>query len=500
MFKKKSKGIGPVVVILILTIVVIVLSSVCSILEFQGEKTEIVNGILTTSLVSVQNIFTPSGFKYILTSVVNNFKLFNPLFLLIISLIGIGIGERSGLFKALFLPLRKLKSSVITFIVFFIGVISSVIGEYSFVLLIPLAGIMYKYTNKNSMVGVITAFLGICVGYGTGIFINAYDYDLSSITLDSVHASFDINYSYSMWSNLYIMLVSTLIISFVGTIVIEKYVAVNFKKTNYEDDELIVDRRANWVTLITFFALILVVILGIIPVKPFGFLLDNSGSNYVSKLFSASSPFYAGFLYIFILIMLICGYVYGDISKNVRNTTEYSVGISSSFDKLGYVLILMFFTSQLIGILEWTNLDVVIVTNLVSFLSVTSFSGIPLIVTFFLVVVIMTIIMPSAISKWSLCAPTIVPLFMKSNIVPAFTQFIFTVADGIGKSITPIFGYFIVFLGYLEKYNENKKITIFGTIRNIIVPVSLIVVTWILILVGWYVVGLPLGIGTNLTM
>lgn len=500
MFKKNSKGIGPVVVILILTILVIVLSSICSILEFQGEKAEIINGVLTTSLVSVQNIFTPSGFKYILTSATNNFKMFNPLFLLITSLIGIGIGERSGLFKALFTPLRKLKSSVLTFLVFFIGVISSVIGEYSFVILIPLAGIMYKYTNKNSMVGVITAFLGISLGYGTGVLLNAYDYDLSLITFDAVNASFQMSSKYNMWSNLYIMLVSSLIISFVGTVVIEKYVAINFKKNVYEDDELIIDRRANGVTLITFIALILVVILGIIPVKPLGFLLDNSGATYMGKLFSESSPFYAGFLYIFILIMLICGYVYGDISKNVKNTTEYSVGISSSFEKLGYVFILMFFTAELIGILEWTNLDVVIATNLVNFLGLASFSGVPLIVTFFLLVVVMTLVMPSAISKWSICAPTIVPLFMKSNITPSFTQFIFTAADGVGKAITPIFGYFIVFIGYLEKYNENKKITIFGTIRSIIVPVLLITITWILILVGWYVIGIPLGIGTSLTM
>ena len=455
---------------------------------------------MTTSLVSVQNIFTPSGFKYILTSATNNFKMFNPLFLLITSLIGIGIGERSGLFKALFTPLRKLKSSVLTFLVFFIGVISSVIGEYSFVILIPLAGIMYKYTNKNSMVGVITAFLGISLGYGTGVLLNAYDYDLSLITFDAVNASFQMSSKYNMWSNLYIMLVSSLIISFVGTVVIEKYVAINFKKNVYDDDELIIDRRANGVTLITFIALILVVILGIIPVKPLGFLLDNSGATYMGKLFSESSPFYAGFLYIFILIMLICGYVYGDISKNVKNTTEYSVGISSSFEKLGYVFILMFFTAELIGILEWTNLDVVIATNLVNFLGLASFSGVPLIVTFFLLVVVMTLVMPSAISKWSICAPTIVPLFMKSNITPSFTQFIFTAADGVGKAITPIFGYFIVFIGYLEKYNENKKITIFGTIRSIIVPVLLITITWILILVGWYVIGIPLGIGTSLTM
>ena len=133
-------------------------------------------------------------------------------------------------------------------------------------------------------------------------------------------------------------------------------------------------------------------------------------------------------------------------------------------------------------------------------LSLFEFSGVPLIVMFFLVVIVMSIIMPSTITKWSLCSPVVVPLFMKANIVPAFTQFIFVVADGIGKCITPLFGYFIVFLGYLEKYNENKKITIFGTIKSIIVPVALITVVWILILVGWYIIGLPLGIGTYTTM
>ena len=30
--------------------------------------------------------------------------------------------------------------------------------------------------------------------------------------------------------------------------------------------------------------------------------------------------------------------------------------------------------------------------------------------------------------------------------------------------------------------------------------ILLLVVTWILILVGWYVIGLPLGIGTSLTL
>ena len=75
-------------------------------------------------------------------------------------------------------------------------------------------------------------------------------------------------------------------------------------------------------------------------------------------------------------------------------------------------------------------------------------------------------------------------------------------ADGIGKSITPMFAYFIVMLAFLEKYNNDKKvqISIFGTIKQILPTVLLMTGLWILIIVLWYIIGIPIGVGVISTL
>ena len=128
----------------------------------------------------------------------------------------------------------------------------------------------------------------------------------------------------------------------------------------------------------------------------------------------------------------------------------------------------MFIVSQLIGIIEWTNFDQVIAGNLIEFLSVLEFSGFPLIILFFFIVFIIGFIIPSSINKWNITAPLIIPLFMRSNIAPEFTTFIFKAADGISKCFTPINSGFIIMLGFLNKYNqEDTSVTLFGTYNKI---------------------------------
>ena len=84
---------------------------------------------------------------------------------------------------------------------------------------------------------------------------------------------------------------------------------------------------------------------------------------------------------------------------------------------------------------------------------------------------------------------------MKANITPDFTQFIFKAADSVGKGITPFFVYYIIMLAFLEKYNnkESNKITIFGTMNLLKSTTLLFTVLWIIIVIGWFIMGLPLG-------
>lgn len=498
MKKKKKLSLGPVFTIMIIILVVVIVSVLFSILQVRSDKTAIVNGALETSVVSVRNIFSIEGLTYFFSHSVLNLALFEPLFLLIISLIGIGIGEKSGLFKALFSPFKKVKTGVITVIILLISIASTFIGEYSFALLLPFVGVFYKYSGKNPVLGILTAFIGLTAGYASGFITNFDSVGLGHLTEIAARVEVDRSYVFHMFSNLYIMITSAVILTVMGTILIHKFLEPKIPKIKVEvEEDLDIDKNALMYSNFTFILMLFILLYAILPFLPGGgFLLDKSGSNYIAQLLGSGAPFKSSIVFIITIMFMICGYIYGKVSGNIKNSNDYSVGLSKSFDKLGYVFVLMFFAAQLIGILNWTNLGEVVGSGLISMLSHAQFSGIPLIITMFIIIVLLSIIIPGTLDKWILSSPIIVPLFMRANIAPEFTQFIFQVADGLGKSITPIFPYFIILIAFLEKYdtNEKTKITIFGTIKMILPTILLLLGVWIIILLGWYIIGLPLGI------
>lgn len=500
--KKRNILLGPVITIIILIGIIILTSSICSLIGLEGQKSEIVNGTIETHVTTVNNVLTVEGIKYILTSAITNLQLFEPLLLIIASLIAVGIGEASGLFKAIFTPLKKVKPSIITFLVLFIGIISTFIGEYSYALLLPLVGVMYRYIGRKPLLGILTVFLGITVGYGTGLFSNYDDLILGNLTQISATLDVDKDYVFNLSYASYIMLASTFILAFVGTIIIEKNLYKKVPKSTIEEDELVISKKALYYSNFALIAMILIIIYMLIPGLYASGLLLGEGNTYIERLFGESAPLKEGIVIISIGVMMVCGFIYGYISKNIKNSNEYSVGLSKNFEGLGYVFVLMFFTAQMVSLLKWTNLGEVLAVKLIDFVSTLPFSGLPLIITMFIVVVLMSILVPSLSDKWLLAYPIFVPLFMRSNITPDFTQFVFKAADGIGKAITPMFVYFIVTLAFLEKYNtkENNKITVFGTLKMLLPCVLLFAGLWLLIIVGWYIIGLPIGIGTYPTL
>ena len=215
-----------------------------------------------------------------------------------------------------------------------------------------------------------------------------------------------------------------------------------------------------------------------------------------------STAFKEGIIVIITFIMMISGYIYGHLSGNIKSSTEFSLGLSKNLEKSGFIFVLMFFTSQMLAILDWTNLGEFVCAKIVEITSNLQFSGLLLIIFFILGTIVSSFLLPSSMAKWELMSPTIVPLFMRSNITPDFTQFIFKVADGIGKCMTPLFVYFIVTLGFLEKYriSERNQISVSGTLKSIMPTVLLLAAVWLLIVCLWYLIGIPIGLGTMSTL
>ena len=220
---KKQRLLSPVLTMIILIAIAILSSSWLSLLNVEGTQTTIENGMLETSIVVVRNIFSKEGFTYFFSNVITNFNLLQPLAMIVLSLMAIGIAKSSGLLKHLFSPFRKLRSNVLTFIVIFVGIISTMIGDYSYIILIPLVAVLYQYANRSPVLGIITLFLGITLGYGTGIIYNYNDYALGMLTEAAAIIDVDSSYKFNLNSNLYIMIASTIILSFLLTVLVEKY-------------------------------------------------------------------------------------------------------------------------------------------------------------------------------------------------------------------------------------------------------------------------------------
>lgn len=502
---KKEKIFGPVSVIIMLIFGIAILSFLVSILGIESHKTVIANGTLESILISVRNLFSLNGIKFFIGNAITNFTKFEPLALIIIVSIGIGICEKSGIIYHMVSPFKKIKFSVLIYFTFIAGVIFSFIGDYSYVLLIPLVGVIYKDISKNPMIGIITVYLGLTIGYGTGLIFNYNDYVLGNLTQAAASLEIDKTYGFGLFSNIYIMIVSTLILSFFGTIVIEKFIVPKFKKKyNYEEEEVITSKKALSVTMLVSLILWLIVIYMLLPIKlpGAGILLDQSSERYMDKLFGTKSAFREGILVIITIVMMVSSYVYGKISGNIKTSNEYSLGLSKNLENLGFMFVLLFFTSQMLSILEWTNLGQFMCGKIVDIIGNFQFSGVLLIIAFIIGTILSSILLPDTIAKWELMSPTLIPLFMRSNITPDFAQFIFKVSDGIGKCFTPLFVYFIIMLAFLEKYrvDEKKQISIFGTLKAILPTVLVLTFIWILIICLWYLIGIPIGVSTMSTL
>jgi len=493
MKKKKKKFFqGALSTILIMCVIVMFLSFIFSLFGFEGYETYISNNTLESSLVTVNNIFSVNGFKYIFTNSITNFKLFEPLVLLIISLVGISIADTSGMLDPVFLPLRKIKGSFLSFIVILLGVCITFFGNFSYVILFPLIALLYKKIGRSPILGILTVFLGITLGYGTGIMFNYDSYVLGSLTQASAIVEVDKDYTFSLVSTEYIMVISTFIISIILTHLVDKKISVYFKKHEVVNS----DNKFSYPVFVLFGVLLLILVYMIIPGLPFsGLLLDSGSVRYIDKLFGSNSPFANSFVCIYSLILSICGLFYGYLN-GIRTSDVYTKGISKTFDGLGYLFVLMFFASQLQGLIEWTNVGTILGSRMIDFMSNLQLSGAFLIVIFFIIIVIMSILIPSTSTKWILASPVVVPLFMRSNITPDFTQFVFQVADSVGKGLTPVFAYFIVMIGFMQKYvgEEDRSVNIVDTLRMTL-PVTLIIgLVWIAIVVLWFISGLPIGI------
>ncbi len=495
--KKKNLTLGPILTFVVAIVVVMLLSLLFSKIGLTTNKSEIINGEISTTNIGVNNIFTKEGMNYLFSNILENFKNLNVIYAFIVAMIGIGFANCSGLFKKAFKNAKKFKLSFIIVLTLFVGCIVGKVGPTSYALLLPLAAYIYQNLNKNPLVGVITMFLAITMGQAASILPTILNQDMGLITESAAQITVDANYFFHSSSLIYILIGSFILFIFVGKIIIEKYLIPKLPKQKNEEEieELEVENKGLKKSNIAFIIMLLLLIYALIPGLPLSGWLLGDGETYLTKLSGEASPFKESFVFIVSLILVICGTVYGYASKKFKTFDDFTRGFTYSLSGMSLVFVFMFLMSELTAILNYTNLDTFIVSALVNWLSNLEITGLGLILIFFLTVIVISVIIPDTMTKWKFAGPIIVPLLMRANISASFAQFIFVVSDGIGRSISIIFPYAAILFGLIYKYTDSGDygfIKLYKTLSSLIV---LFIIFWIVIIITWYVVGIPIGVG-----
>ena len=184
--KKRELKLHPALLLFMLTMIVMVISSVGSILNLETTYYNVnaVTGELETQIVTINNLFNRTGLQYLVSNMLNNFTTFAPLGTIILGLIGVGVAYKSGLLNTLFKMITKNKPKrLFTFLVVLAGVISAMFFEAAYVILLPLAAILFMNLGRHPCIGVSAAFAGISFGYGANIVINGVDNVLVNYSL-----------------------------------------------------------------------------------------------------------------------------------------------------------------------------------------------------------------------------------------------------------------------------------------------------------------------------
>lgn len=454
------------------------------------------------ALIEVNNLLTGDGLRWMVANLVPNFTGFPPLGVVLVALLGVAIAERSGLLAALLRGMvLKASPRMVTVVIVFAGVISNTASELGYVVLIPLAAMIFHSLGRHPLAGLAAAFAGVSAGYSANLFIGTVDPLLAGFTQEAARL-LDPEYVVGPEMNHFFMFVSTFLIAALGAIVTEKIVEPKLGKFNpddmdpdaAEDNSVSMDalnkteKKGLILAGVTFVGLLGLLVLTVVP--EWG-VLRNQETGLVEN-----SPFLDGIVVYIFITFAIPGFVYGYITGSMRSDRDVINAMAHNMSSMGLYIVLVFFAAQFVAFFGWTNLGTIFAVNGANFLQAINLTGPGLFVLFILMCAMVNLMLGSASAQWAIFAPVFVPMLMLVGYAPELTQVAYRIGDSVTNVITPMMSYFGLILAVAARYQKNLGI---GTLISIMLPYSIIFLTgWVILFYVWvFGLGLPVGWGAE---
>jgi aminobenzoyl-glutamate transport protein len=449
----------------------------------------------TKEVVRSFSLLSIEGLHLILTKMVDNFTGFAPLGTVLVAMLGIGLAEKTGLIDA---GLKKLVLSapphLLTFVIVFAGVMSNIASGVGYVLLVPLAAIVFASAGRNPLAGLAAAFAGVSGGYSANLLLGTIDPLLAGISQEAAQIV-DPAYGVNPACNYFFMVVSSFLIAGVGTWVTDKIIEPRLNKsgsskadTNSGKQMAVLtteERRGLKFTLVAFILVLLILLWGIVPSNGF---LREAGTGGLLK-----SPFLSGIVALIFLISLLLSIAYGIGARTLKNDKEIMKGMAQSMSTMGSYIVLVFFAAQFVAYFSWSNIGIIVAVKGAGILEASGMRGIALMLLFVLIAALINLVMGSASAKWAIMAPVFIPMFMILGYTPEFVQVVYRIGDSVSNIISPMMSYFALIVAFVEKYDKKAGI---GSVISLMLPYTVVFfLAWSALLVVWMVLGIPVGPG-----
>jgi aminobenzoyl-glutamate transport protein len=449
---------------------------------------------LNGETVQAVNLLNRDGLHKILSHTVTNFTHFAPVGTVLVAIMGIGVAEHSGLLgTTLKATVLKAPPQSLTFVVVLASVLSSLAADTGYVVIIPLAAMVFLSVGRHPIAGIAAAFAGVSGGYSANLLIGPLDAILAGISTEAaglVQPGYEVNAA----GNYYFIIVSTLLIALIGTWVTEKIIVPRLGDYHGEQESFsaITAAEQKGLRAAGWFSLLFIGLLcwGLLPAD--GVLRDPASGDVLR------SPFIKGIVTIIAVYAAIAGLIYGKVSGSFKHGRDFVEGMEKSMGTMATYLVLMFFAAQFVNYFGWSQLGIIAAVKGAELLQALQLSSVTLLVSFIILAAFINLLIGSASAKWALIAPIFVPMLLLNGISPEASQMAYRIGDSSTNIITPLMPYFGVVVAFVQQYDRKAGI---GTIIATMLPYSIsFMIAWTILLIIWMQFNWPLGPGAGIFM
>ena len=436
------------------------------------------------------------------------FTHFHPLGYVLVVMLGAGVAERSGFFAAgMAKAVKGAPSALLTPVVALVAMLGNHAADAGYVVLIPLAGILFAAAGRHPLAGIAAAFAGVSGGFSANISPGQLDALLFGITEEAVNASaLDPSWTANIAGNWYFISAMTVlylpIIWYVTDKIIEPRLgkwtggasagasADGLSPDPSAEDGALASKGLRAAGLAALFVVALWAIMVFAPGTP---LVDEAACEGVSdcSIHTELRPLYQSLVAAFFLLFLLTGWAYGRATGSIKNHRDLVDMMAESMKDMGYYLVLAFAAAHFVAMFGWSNLGLITAVHGAAGIEAT---GLPLPLVLGLMVIfagILNLFVGSASAKWALLAPILVPMLMLLGISPEGATAAYRVGDSATNIITPLMVYFPLILVFAQRWDRKFGL---GSLTAMMLPYSIwLLISGVLLIVAWIYLGIPLG-------